>query len=271
MESPVPALIGLLLAGGLVYQVGFRYDQWVGGPHHNIVFERDHLTGLVREIHPGEHVQFMDRLLGKLPQRKHQDDSVSIASDIAMDADAGDAGLGAPSSEKKAAESGFLFAGVASPVTRSSADSVQRLQPSEPLEASQQAAAQNGKAPVPQPSQQQAVVNNGAAPTPPGLGQSLSQWAQTASLRSAQLFEDLNRDGQREQILRTPWAPDGLMDISVVTPNGRELFYGRGKALYVLPTAQAGWSDLALEVGRTERVIFRYNPKASGYEVVGAG
>jgi hypothetical protein len=83
--------------------------------------------------------------------------------------------------------------------------------------------------------------------------------------RDVQASEDLNKDGASEQIIQTQTAGDGLTDISVVS-GGRELFYGRGKKLLVLPSKRAGWSDLALNVGPNQHLLFRYNPAVEGYE-----
>ncbi len=77
---------------------------------------------------------------------------------------------------------------------------------------------------------------------------------------------DLNRDGVTESVLINQTARDGLLDISVLEGQ-REVFYGRGQRISVLPTTTAGWSDIALEITPREKLLFRYNPAVSGYEV----
>lgn len=79
---------------------------------------------------------------------------------------------------------------------------------------------------------------------------------------------DLNRDGTDEEIIQRITANDGLIDISIVQPSGRELLYGRGQALHILSSRRLGWSDLALETGANTEVFYRYNPKIDSYQRV---
>jgi hypothetical protein len=80
---------------------------------------------------------------------------------------------------------------------------------------------------------------------------------------------DLNRDGQNEQRIETPVAgqPAHLMDVSIVTTDGRELFYGKGSRLIVLPEQTAGWHDLLLEKPGSASEQYRYNPSMRTYEL----
>jgi hypothetical protein len=79
--------------------------------------------------------------------------------------------------------------------------------------------------------------------------------------------EDLNGDGAMESVLRTKTVNDGLLDISVVR-GSREVFYGRGKDLVVLPTRHKGWADLVMTGEAGEKQVFRFNPAVEGYEAV---
>lgn len=79
--------------------------------------------------------------------------------------------------------------------------------------------------------------------------------------------EDLSGDGAMESVLRTQTVNDGLLDISVVR-GSREVFYGRGKDLVVLPTRHQGWADLVLTGESGEKQVFRFNPSVEGYEAV---
>ncbi len=78
---------------------------------------------------------------------------------------------------------------------------------------------------------------------------------------------DLNKDGLAEEVIQNILAQDGLIDISVVQ-GGKEIFYGRGKSIQVLPTRQYGWADLALTTDDWKPSYYRYNPKLDGYELV---
>ncbi len=89
---------------------------------------------------------------------------------------------------------------------------------------------------------------------------------QPISLKNNRDRSDLNRDGVTERVLIHQTARDGLLDISVLEGQ-REIFYGRGQRIHILPTNTAGWSDIALEINPQEKLVFRYNPALSGYEV----
>ena len=78
---------------------------------------------------------------------------------------------------------------------------------------------------------------------------------------------DLNKDGLAEEVIQNILAQDGLIDISVVQ-GGKEIFYGRGKSIQVLPTRRYGWADLALNTDDWKPSYYRYNPKLDGYELV---
>lgn len=75
MDSPAPFLVAAALVAGLVYQVGFRYEHWVGGANREVTYERDNLTGETHTIRPGEKLDFFSRLLGnhKVSKKKDHD------------------------------------------------------------------------------------------------------------------------------------------------------------------------------------------------------
>lgn len=56
-------LVGLLIAVAAAYQLFYRYDHWTGNKD-GMVYERDNLTGSVRQVKPGENVDWLARLTG---------------------------------------------------------------------------------------------------------------------------------------------------------------------------------------------------------------
>jgi hypothetical protein len=215
----------LLMAGALVFQLFFRYEHWTGGPHRDMTYERDNLTGETHTVRPGERVDFMARLLGN----SHWGQNAGKNNDTGktwLDADPmrDEDRLEEAGREKAAAnkdEEAIAMNMTASPT-------VQRTT----------------LAPVP--------------PTPD---------AKAGPDKKHELWEseDLNGDGRLEEVIQTQ-AADGMMDISVLS-GSKELFYGRGKRLVVLPTRSQGWSDLQLKVSDQQTLRFRFNPAVDGYEL----
>lgn len=75
---------------------------------------------------------------------------------------------------------------------------------------------------------------------------------------------DLNRDGSDEHIIQTPRA-DGHINISVVS-EGKEILFGQGQQLQVLPTRRQGWSDLAVMNTKSgQRHVYQFDPKTQSY------
>lgn len=267
MDSPVGFLMMLLLAGSLVFQLFFRYDHWTGGAHRDISFERDNLTGEVHQIKPGQRVDFMARLLG----RSHWGEKSSRYSQGSQDGELSEEldGRGDGTSEKDKIGS------------RSMDEEGFDWQDEEVSDQPIRRLSKQGKSSSQDQADEEALAMNMVASSSPVKGRSgLSQFAgppvpsgekknkpdQHHDLWDA---EDLNRDGSQEELIQTQskaGSKDGLMDISVLS-DGRELFYGRGKKLTVLPTRSNGWSDLQLTVSESERLRFRYNPKLDGYEL----
>ena len=192
-NSRFPALIGVLVVVGVVYQLFFRYEHWRGGQDGSQLFERDGLMGTVRRIEAGESVNWLDRILGKGGQ----------ISDL--------------------------------------------------------------KPPVPSAPPSQS--SNTLDATPPALKTPTASTTTTA----VQANMDLNHDGILEQRIETPVVgePGNLLDVSIVTTDGRELFYGRGKRLVPLTQQTAGWQDLLLEKPGGSPQQYRYNPTLGAYELAG--
>ena len=78
---------------------------------------------------------------------------------------------------------------------------------------------------------------------------------------------DLDKDGASEEIIQNASHPDGLLDISIVK-NGREIYFGRGQQISLLPTRNRGWSDIALKMGEKTLQVFRYDVRSAGYKPI---
>jgi hypothetical protein len=79
---------------------------------------------------------------------------------------------------------------------------------------------------------------------------------------------DLDQDGSTEDIIQSAEGHDGLIDISIVK-NGKEIFYGRGRQLTVLPSqSMYGWKDIALKAHGKIIGIYRYNPSENAYSAL---
>jgi|GEM_PF-2869802 len=79
---------------------------------------------------------------------------------------------------------------------------------------------------------------------------------------------DLDQDGSTEDIIQSAEGHDGLIDISIVK-NGKEIFYGRGRQLTVLPSqSMYGWRDIALKAHGKIIGIYRYNPSENAYSAL---
>jgi hypothetical protein len=76
---------------------------------------------------------------------------------------------------------------------------------------------------------------------------------------------DLDQDGYQEEVIQSATGHDGLLDISIVK-NGREIFFGRGRQLAVLPARNpSGWCDIVLKAGGKIMGVYRYNPVQNAY------
>lgn len=209
-NNPIPALLGTFLVIGAVYQLFFRYEHWQGGPSNTITFERDGLTGVVRQMEPGKSVNWLDRLLGK----------------------GGQPGGG-----------NLPFMGDAPPSSPGSAPSTART----------------GGAPAP-----------ASLPPVPDADKTEPTTRQIAG-STVQSGFDLNQDGHGEQLIQTPVAGQtDDKDISIVTQDGKELLYTRGKSAAALPSKTAGWQDVALQTVQGQQVIYRFNATLGSYEPAGA-
>ncbi|MBK8190633.1 MAG: hypothetical protein IPK79_09325 [Vampirovibrionales bacterium] len=232
----MPAVVAILLLFGLTYQLFFRYEHWVDRANSQIVYERDNLTGETHVAREGDKRGFLARLFGSRRDRLHGIDApVNETDPVAMSLIEDRRPTQTLRLKKIEARSNFNADGTLARAPLPAAPTPDRAPP-EPLNNMMIASSGEERKSPPLP-----VVD-----------------VQTRGL-------DINRDGVAEQIMYDRTANDGLMDISILVEH-REVFYGRGKAIRVLPTGRNGWADVALMVNEQESRVFRYNPASSMYE-----
>lgn len=226
----MPLLIGLLIIVATVYQLFFRYESWPSEQKEGYAYEHDNLTGETRLLKAGVRVDVMARLLGT--------DKPGLSS----------------SEQSSTQDEGFIdrvdFQGA-----NSEGGSVN-------LADNQQVEKVARPVPVPE----EVVVATSEPPVPMAMLAADVEEARESARPFAVKQVDLNRDGAAEEIIQNAVQSDGLLDISIVR-GGREIFYGRGKQIALLPTrSNEGWSDIALKDGKKVLTVFRYNPKDANYK-----
>jgi hypothetical protein len=239
----MPLIIGLLIVIAAVYQLFFRYESWQSDEKPGVVYEHDNLTGQTHILKPGAHLNVFARILG-------QD---------------GKGGIG---------EHHFLepFTDSGRDTDRSGSDEDNAYDDTDTLSSTDGTSLdlhdrqQVEKVARPIPTPREVVVASSAPPVPAG-----SQADGVDALESAKPFAvrqiDLNRDGSVEEIIQNATQADGLLDISIVK-NGREIFFGRGKQISLLPSRSQGWSDIALKMGAKTLQVFRYDAKEAAYRAL---
>jgi hypothetical protein len=233
----MPLIIGLLIVVAAVYQLFFRYENWQDDQKPGVVYEHDNLTGDTRIIKPGAHLNVFARIMGQGGQggigehrylEPFKKDSQSQDADNAYD------------------DTGAL----------SSTDGTH-------LDLHDNGQVEKVARPIPTP--REVVVASSAPPVPHSATDGMD------ALDSAKPFAvrqiDLNRDGSVEEVIQNATQPDGLLDISIVK-NGREIFFGRGKQISLLPSRNQGWADIALKMGTKTLQVFRYDAKDAAYRAL---
>lgn len=244
MDSPAPTLIVLGLVAAVVYHVGFRFDHWMGGPQNTVVFERDRLTGVVRQITPQNAPHWLDRVLGRVKD---------------------------PASEKIAAQHLVAENTQPEPTTTEPQNDGWALSMVERTTTPPKGTppSTEAKHKTAEPASTLNPKSAAAKLIHPKTGQPIRHLPAPKAPHAATGNEDLNRDGVGEQVFATRTFSDGLLDISVTNYDGKELFYGRGNRLYILPSQHHGWQDIALEVSRGgDRMTYRYSTALQGYELI---
>ncbi|MCE3235149.1 MAG: hypothetical protein K0Q50_1329 [Vampirovibrio sp.] len=240
----MPVIIGLLIVVATIYQLFFRYESWESNEKPGLIYEHDNLTGETQIIKPGSRMSVFARILGK-----------------------GAGGNGTQWDDRyiepfdhPGEKPGSIASTSPTTRTESSTNSTHvNLQDPQQVE----------KVARPVPIPREVVIASSAPPVPGGPAQALSQAenmndnAPPFAVRQV----DLDQDGSIEEIIQNATQSDGLLDISIVK-NGREIFYGRGKQISLLPTRNQGWADIALKMGAKTLQVFRYDIKNSAYRAL---
>ncbi len=229
----MPMLIGMLVVLAAMYQLFFRYDTWPDEKKPNVRYEHDNLTGATRILEPGAKVSVFARLLGS-------------------DGDSPEKGR-------------FLEPMDADGDIKTTDEVSQNKPPSEPLDLASidlkdHRQVEKIAKPVPVPRE---VVVASSAPPVPGGNVAPEDTGNPFAVRQI----DLDQDGSSEEIIQNAGQSDGLLDISIVK-NGREIFFGRGQQIALLPTRNRGWADIALKMGQKTLQVFRYDVRSAAYKAV---
>jgi hypothetical protein len=236
----MPMFIAALIVMALFYQMFFRYETYQSEKHPDQMVERDSLTGDERVLKAGAKVSVFGHLLGsrssdegesKLIQPWEADhDDVPVRR---THVDNGEAAEGRIDLNDEQLNDHQLVEKVARPV------------------------------PVPR----EVVVASSAPPVPvagnPEEPEQIADAAKPFAIRQV----DLNKDGSSEEIIQNATRADGLLDISIVK-NGKEIFYGRGQQISLLPSRSQGWADIVLKMGARTLQVFRYDPKDAAYRAM---
>jgi hypothetical protein len=232
----MPLIIGLLIVMAAAYQLFFRYESWQSDEKPGVFYERDNLTGETRMLKPGTKLSVFARIMGQggsgeIGESKHR----------------------------------YL-----EPFDGDEENSQNRNTPdntnsgnSENIDLRDKEQVAKVARPVPIP--REVVVASSAPPVPHSYTESFDALEENQPFAVRQI--DLNRDGSVEEIIQNATHPDGLLDISIVK-NGREIFYGRGKQIALLPSRNQGWADIALKMGAKTLQVFRYDVKEAAYKAM---
>ncbi len=229
----MPMLIGILVAMAVMYQLYFRFDTWSSEDKPGVRYEHDNLTGETRILQPGAKVNVFARILGS--GGRNEGTSERFLEPLDEDLRDADTSAQSVSVEKKEADS-------------------PRIDLKNPVQLEKVAR------PVPIPRE---VVVASSAPPVPGGNPASDREENPFAVRQV----DLDQDGISEEIIQNAKQSDGLLDISIVK-NGREIFFGRGRQIALLPTRNRGWADIALKAGSETLQVFRYDVRASAYKAL---
>ena len=231
----MPMVVVVLVVLALFYQLFFRYETYESDKKPGIMVERDTLTGDEKVLKTGTKISVMGRLWGN-------GDSSADGESQLRPWNAGEDG------EK--------------PQEASAEDANNQR-----IDFNDHQLVEKVARPVPVP--REVVVASSAPPVPmSGLGGDAHEADSDDAARPFAIRQvDLNKDGTTEEIIQNATQPDGLLDISIVK-NGREIFFGRGKQISLLPSRNQGWSDIVLKMGYKTLQVFRYDPKESAYRAM---
>jgi hypothetical protein len=231
----MPMLIGILVVMGMMYQLFFRYDTWSSDEKPDVRYEHDNLTGETRILKPGVKTSVFARIIGS---------------------GSGEREYNGPFLEPLEEGSVEVEAPVKEP------DSMAPLKPISTADIDLENPIHVEKVARPVPVPREVVVASSAPPVPGG---------HVSSERGGGPFAvrqiDMDQDGISEEIIQNAEQSDGLLDISIVK-NGREIFFGRGHQISLLPTRNRGWADIALKMGSKTLQVFRYDIRSSAYRAL---
>lgn len=236
----MPTFIVALIVMAIFYQMFFRFQTHESERDPDVMVERDSLTGNERVLKAGAKVSVMDRLLGSDHDSSEKDGTI----------------LQPWGADDKTSKTD------APPVPSASPDSAVGT-----IDFNDHQQVEKAARPVPVP--REVVVASSAPPVPPsGSTEEPEIIAANAAAKPFAIRQiDLNQDGAKEEIIQNATQADGLLDISIVK-NGREIFFGRGQRISLLPSTNQGWSDIVLKMGARTLQVFRYDPKDSTYRAM---
>lgn len=238
----MPMLVGVLVVLAVMYQLFFRYETWSSDDKPGVRYEHDTLTGETRMLKPGAKVSVFARILGGGNEEGRETRFLEpLDEDLARE------------TEKALSRSSE------SQERPQSADDLQRPDLDVDLKDARQV--EKVSAPVPVP--REVVVASSAPPVPGGNMASDTSASSPFAVRQV----DLDRDGASEEIIQNAAQSDGLLDISIVK-NGKEIFFGRGQQIALLPTRNRGWADIALKMGGKTLQVFRYDVRTAAYRAI---
>lgn len=239
----MPMVIGILIVLAFAYQCFFRYDTWTSEKDPDVRYEHDNLTGETYVLKPDAKTSVFARIVGS------GDDKVSTSNGRLLE----------PLDNK-----GRSMKPTLEPLKGSIEKShVNAVTPNgEKIDLSDHQQVERVSSPVPVP--REVVVASSAPPVPVGNIAALpEETAHPFAVRQV----DLDQDGASEEIIQNAEQPDGLLDISIVK-NGREIFFGRGQRIALLPTRNGGWADIALKNGARTLQVFRYDVQSAVYKAI---
>lgn len=254
----MPLVIGLLIVVATIYQLFFRYESWESDEKPGLIYEHDNLTGETHMMKEGSRVSVFARILGK-GERRESDGETKYVEPFK------------PERERREAPQQATAPSLDSPTSLNSppvpiASNEPEINPST-INLKDTTQVEKVARPVPVP--REVVVASSAPPVPGGYNL-LSEHHENgkAELTPFAVKQvDLNQDGSIEEIIQNAVQADGLLDISIVK-NGKEIFFGRGQQISLLPSRNQGWADIALKMGAKTLQVFRYNARDAVYRAL---
>lgn len=232
----MPMLVGVLIVLAAMYQLFFRYETWSSDDKPGVRYEHDTLTGETRMLKPGAKVNVFARILGTNSGNEGETRFLEpLDEDLARE------------TEKS--------------LSRSSDTTTEANIDPEKIDLKDKRQVEKVAQPVPIP--KEVVVASSAPPVPGGNMSSDTPSGNPFAVRQI----DLDQDGSSEEIIQNAGQSDGLLDISIVK-NGKEIFFGRGQQISLLPTRNRGWADIALKMGSKTLQVFRYDVRTSAYKAI---